>query len=471
MPSLRLNRRTVLRGAGSVAIALPWLEIMGHERLAHAQAGTARRFLAVYTPGGSVVDDGPPVEWAPNANHRNRWAPTGSETNFTLSPILAPLEAVKSKLLVLEGLAMRSAQGEQHQAGIVAWLTGSVQDRSPRGYSLFPSIDQLIASRISRGKKPKASLQMAIRWATGGSKGLLSPINCANYEDNPSADPIPPSVDPVAIYNDLFGSLGPSDGTGVDGRIARKKSILDLVDKKYVALMAKLGAADRAKLDQHLTKIREVEGALDAAIVPGLRCQPPELLDPKGYNAKQGTDFVLSTDEMIPAVGRFMTDMMVMAFACDLTSVGTLQWTDTEAQHTFPWLGLTEHHHFYQHDGGFRPVECEKICTWYSEQHAYLLSQLDQIDVGGHTLLDESVVFFGSELSDPPNHSKHNMPFLLAGRGGGLKSGRHIKFSDALGENSHSHSNLLVSILNLFGDERTVCGDPEYCAGPLAQLV
>ena len=142
---------------------------------------------------------------------------------------------MKSKLLVLEGLAMRSAQGEQHQAGIVAWLTGSVQDRSPRGYSLFPSIDQLIATRISRGKKPKASLQMAIRWATGSSKGLLSPINCANYEDNPS--------------------------------------------------------------------------------------------------------------------------------------------------------------------------------------------------------------------------------------------GRHIKFSDALGENSHSHSNLLVSILNLFGDERTVCGDPEYCAGPLAQLV
>ncbi len=471
MPSFRLNRRAALRGAGSIAIALPWLEVMGTDRLAHAQAAPpANRFLAVYTPGGSVVDDGPPVEWAPDANHRNRWAPTGTETAFTLSPILAPLEPVKSKLLVLDGLAMRSAQGEQHQSGIIAWLTGSLQDKSPRGYSLHPSIDQVIASRISRGKKPKASLQIAVRWATGSSGGLLTPVNCANFEDSPTWDPIPPSLDPVAIFNDLFGSLDPNQSEGVDARIQRKKSILDLVDRKYVALMNRLGAADKVKLDQHLTKIREIETNLDTGIVPGLTCRAPTLIDTTGYNPTIGSTFDQSTDEKIPVVGKFMMDMMVMAFACDITGVGTLQWTDTEAKHTFPWLGLKEHHHYYQHDGSFRPVECEKIATWYSEQHAYMLQEMDKIDMGGHTLLDESVIFYGSELSAAFSHSKANMPFMMAGRGGGLRSGRYVKLTEGGDANSISHNNLLVSIVNLFGDERTTYGDPEYCSGPLAGI-
>ena len=121
------------------------------------------------------------------------------------------------------------------------------------------------------------------------------------------------------------------------------------------------------------------------------------------------------TDAAIPKVGKYMMDMLVMALACDLTAVATFQWSDTEAKHTFPWLGLRDHHHFYQHDGGFRPRECEQIGIWYSQQHLYLLQQMAAVDMGGHSLLDESVVFFGSELQDPPSHGKTNMPFLLAG--------------------------------------------------------
>jgi len=158
--------------------------------------------------------------------------------------------------------------------------------------------------------------------------------------------------------------------------------------------------------------------------------------------------------------------MMVMAFACDLTAVGSFQWSDTEAKHTFPWLGLSEHHHFYQHDGNFRPVECAQINTWYSEMHAYLLGAMKAVDMGGgKTLLDESVVFFGSELSHPPDHTKENMPFLLAGGGGGLKGGRVLTFGDV------PHNNLLVSIFNLFGDARTTFGNPAFCQNPLSGLV
>jgi len=172
-----------------------------------------------------------------------------------------------------------------------------------------------------------------------------------------------------------------------------------------------------------------------------------------------------SSDAAIPKVGKFMMDMLVMAFTCDLTGVATLQWSDTEAKHTFPWLNLSEHHHFYQHDGNFRPDECALIGQWYSEQHAYLLSQMDAVDMGGHTLLDESVVFFGSEISHPPTHTKDSMPFLLAGGGGGLRGNRFLQF------NGQSHNDLLTAILNLFGDTRTKFGDERYATAPLTGLV
>jgi hypothetical protein len=140
--------------------------------------------------------------------------------------------------------------------------------------------------------------------------------------------------------------------------------------------------------------------------------------------------------------------------------VASLQWSDTEAKHTFPWLNLSEHHHFYQHDGGFKAAECEKICTWYSEQHAYLLQQMQAVDMGGHTLLDESVVFVGSELQDPPAHGKSNMPFLLAG-GAGMRTGRWLKYGNL------PHNRLLVSLFNLFGDARTGFGDSRFAEGAL----
>lgn len=457
-----LSRRAVLRGAGSLAIALPWLEIMGTPRTAHA-ADPAKRFVTVYTPGGTVIDDG-----AGN----NRWRPTGGELDFTLSPILAPLEAVRSKLLVMDGLRMTSAIGEQHQAGIIAWLTGTTQGGD--GYSQGPSIDQVIATRLAPKGYSRASIQLAVRWGTGKSHGLLHPINAANYEDNATFDPIPPRLDPQEIFDSFFGTLDPTSGPQAAARLARKQSILDFVDRRYDSLAQGLGAADKQKIDQHLTKIRELEQSLDNGIVAGGACQVPTRVDTSDYNPTTGLDSAddgsivnESTDAAIPKVGTFMMDMLVMALACELSPVASLQWTDTEAKHTFPWLGLNQHHHFYQHDGGFRPVECEQIMTWYSEQHAYLLQAMDAVDMGGHTLLDESVVYFGTELAQPPTHSKADMPFLLAGGGGGLRGGRFLRNE---GIADPSHNNLLVAILNLFGDERQTFGDPAHCTGPYAGL-
>ncbi|WP_437335421.1 DUF1552 domain-containing protein [Sorangium sp. So ce394] len=447
----------MLRGAGAIAVALPWLEIMGTERLARAQPAPARRFLAVYTPGGTLID---------------RWRPTGTETSFTLGPILAPLAPVQDRLLVVDGLDMKSARGEQHQSGIIAWLTGTSQEGANNGgYGRGPSIDQVIASRISAGRTAEASIQLAVRWATGKSHGLMTPMNIANFEEAAPYSPIQPRLDPVEIFTALFGTLNPGASDDAARRLARKQSILDFLDRRYAALSARLGAADKQKIDQHLTKIREIEQSLSSTPTATSACRVPTRVDTSDYNPSAGlnaddpgTIVDSSTDAAIPKVGKLMTDMLVMALACDITAVGTLQWSDTEAKYTLPWLNLTEHHHFYQEMGGFRPAECELIYTWYSEQHLYLLQEMEKVDMGGHSLLDESVVFFGSEISDPPTHMKTNMPFLLAGGGGGLRTGRWVRYPNL------PHNNLLVSILNLFGDTRTTFGAPAYCTGPLTNL-
>jgi len=444
MPKFQLDRRTVLKGAGGIAIALPWLEIMTGSRRASAAALPARRFLAVYQPGGTVLE---------------KWTPTGTETDFVLSPILAPFAPVRDKLLIVGDLDMKSAVGEQKQAGMIAWLTGTVQNTTSQ-WATGPSIDQLIAGLSTNAGK--ATLSMAVRWGTGKCHGLVSPYDITNYANNATYTPLAPALDPVTIWQTLFGAGPVPNAAG-----AWDKSILDFVDRRYVTLAKRLGAGDKQRLDQHLTHLRNLE----SRVAQTARCAPPVLVNTADYNpasgknsSDDGTLKDLATDAAIPKVGKLMTDMMVMAFACDMANVGTLQWSDSEAKHTFPWLNLPETHAFYQNDGGYRPLDLEKICTWYSAQHTYLLQEMAKVDMGGHTLLDESVVFLGSERQHAANYSKASMPFLLAGGGGGLRTGRWVT------NNHRPHNDLLVSLLNLFGDPRTTLGDPKYNTGPLTNL-
>jgi hypothetical protein len=473
MSQFKLNRRTLIRGAGSIAIALPWLEAMTQSRTASAQTATVplKRFVTLFQPGGTVRQ----------GTLGDRYTPTGTETAFTLSPILAPLEPMKSRLLIIDGLTMKCADQsvyavEQHQGGSVGLLTGAIQP-SAGNYPKSASIDQLLAAKLSTGKS-YGSLQLGVRWATGKSHGKLSPINAVFFQAASPYSPIPPRLDPQDIFNTLFGKLPTDGGTGMTdpNNVAtlRRKSILDFVDKKYVGLSAKLGARDRAKLDEHLTQIRELEKRLTVQPPTGTTaCKAPTKVSTTGYNPTSGLNSAdngslvdSQTDAKIPDVGKFMMDMLVTALACDMTGVASLQWSDTEAKHTFPWLNLPDHHHFYQHDGGFKAAECEKICTWYSQMHLYMLQKMQAVDMGGHTLLDESLVFVGSEISHPPTHSKTNMPFFLAGgTAATLKTGRWIK------QNGAAHNRLLTSIFNLFGDTRTSFGDSKVESNALTGLV
>jgi hypothetical protein len=458
MASFRLSRRAVLRGAGSIAIALPWLEVMRQERPAHAAEPAAKRFVGVYTPGGTVHAQG--------ADIAEQWSPTGTEADFKLSRILTPYEPVKSQLLVLDGIDMKSAVGEQLQSGMIAWLTGTKQSGSGGGpgYASGPSIDQVLSGRLAMAGA-LSSLELAVRWGTGRARGLVTPYGVVSFANDAAFTPRPPLRDPVQIWQTLFGALEPASAkTNWD------KSILDYVDKRYARLSAKLGAADKQRIEQHLSAIRELERGLAASVAA--RCAPPTLVDTSDYDPFAGLESSddgsvqnLLTDAAIPKVGTLMLDMLVMALACDRTSVATFMWTDAEAKHTYPWLNLPQTFYFYQNGGGYRPEECAQIGTWYASQNSYLLQRMAKVDMGGHSLLDESVVFFGSEVSHPATHLKRNMPFLLAGGGGGLRGGRWLTYD------SVSHNDLLAAILNLFGESALKFGDAQYCSGtPLLNL-
>lgn len=446
--SFRLSRRTLIRGAGSIAIALPWLEAMTPERPAEAAAGAAKRFVAVYTPGGTVLD-----KWRPNG---------GTETAFALSPILAPLEPVRDRVLILDGVDMPCALGEQSQAGLIAWLTGTSQQGAVNDFAQGPSLDQTLAKSLSAGKR-LPSLEQAVRWGTGKAHGVVSPMDVVSFADDGAFTPIAPRLDPVQIWKDLFGEVkGESDAQRWE------KSILDHVGRRYEKLSARVGKGDRERLEAHLQGIRELEKELATLAA----CTPPELVDTSDYDPFEGknssdTGSVVDavTDAAIPKVGKLMMDMLVMALACDITSVGTLMWSDTEAKHTFPWLGLNQHLHCYMNDCGYQPEPLTSIFTWYAQQHGYLLQRLNEVKVaGGRTLLDDTIVFFGSHIQSPAQYTKTDMPFLLAGNGGGLRTGRWLR------KEHESHNNLLAALSGLCGKPVKSFGDPKYCTGSMEGL-
>ncbi len=438
MKPFRLDRRTLLRGAGSVAIALPWLEAMSPTKLSRAAGPAATRFVGVYTPGGTTP---------------TKFKPTGSETDFKLGSILAPLEPIQDKLVVLEGLDLKCKSGEQDQAGMVAWLTGREQELNPA--TTYPdgpaSIDQRLGDVLGR-----APFYQAVRWGTGRgpTSGTPTFINTVSYRfENNGYQLIQPEIDPVATFQRLFGSPGPDQA-------AWRKSMLDGVLERYQRLSQKLGSRDRQALEQHMDMLRELEQQIVST------CQPPTLVATAGYDPKAFDALSAATDALIPKVGKLMMDMLVAALACDLSSVAIMQWADSYAGYTLPWLQLDGNHvqNCYEDNCGYWEPEMSKIFTWYSTQHAYLLGEMDKIDMGGHTLLDESVVFFGSHVGYPPEHTSTNIPFLLAGGGGGLVGNRYRQYG------GRSHNDLLVSLLALFGDDQPTWGTPSFNTSPLGNL-
>jgi len=444
------GRRSFLM-AGSSLLALPLLESALPRSARAATAAADSCFLVFFAPGGRV---------------ETLWHPSGGETGFELPDQLTPLSAFREELVIFSGLALHSSRdprnrGHSHSRGMGTLLTGSYVPFGPyetcdkettSGFAAGPSIDQEIARAIGRGTRFR-SLELATRWPTDTrDRGTVAPTNCINF--SAPETPVPCETDPFRAYQRLFGDLAGSGSTAQSSdRLRRRRSVLDAVQGEYASVAGRLGSRDRAKLEAHLDQIRSVELRLGSAL--GYGCAAP---DP-------GARFDHTTDEALPRAGRLMMDLMVMALECGLTRVGTIQFSDSQAHNAFPWLGLHEDHHSYQHaTAGTTPEGLAAITRWYMGELAYLLGRLGEVRPDGSRLLDRTLVLYGSEIALAENHDQSNMPFLLAGKAAGLRGGRHLRYPDV------AHNDLLISIARAFGLEQNTFGLPEYSSGPLPGL-
>jgi len=465
----RIHRRSLLRGAGGVAIGLPFLEAMLAPGRSHAAAAVPLRFVVFYTPGGTLLD---------------KWRPTGTETSFTLNDMMSSLNTYKNRLLFVDGTNMditKIGVGHPHSRGMAGLLTGAQllpgtfdTGMGNAGFADGPSVDQVIASRISQGLK-FTSLEFSSGWSISGRSAGQVSFAADQLTYAAASKPIPPQVDALAAFKRIWGD-GTGGGAGGAGGtvspvVARTKSILDAVQGQYTKLSGKLGSADRAKLSEHLDMIRQMEMSLSVpATGGGTSCTIPPMPAPGGKvsGSTQSSTGVIVTETDIPLKGRVMTDLLVASLACDTTRVATMQWGDSEAKFilNFDPLNMPDHHHAYQHEKGFQPDALFKIYQWYATNFAYLLQKMDAVtEADGTTLLDNTLIFWVSEIQQPESHGQTNMPFVLAGKAQGkIKTGRWLKVA------AQPHNNLLVSLLNIFGGTEKTFGDPKYCTGALAGL-
>jgi hypothetical protein len=449
MKPFRLNRRAVLRGAGGIAIALPFLDIMrpaGRKSWA-AGTGPTKRFIVFFSPDGSV--------------HEN-WVPTGTETAFTLSRILAPLEPNKAKVVILDGVENKvggygARPGDDHMKGMGSMLTGmgllpgTTQGGAgdPAGLAGGISVDQTIAATIGADTKFR-SLELGVQSGSGGTVWGYS-----NYSGPGQA--LPPDNSPASVFTRVFAPQA-GNAAAILKQQAERKSVLDVVRQSYTQLGPRLGTEDKAKLDAHLSNIRDLENRLTSA---GAVCANP--MAPAAMDYRANANF--------PAVGKLQMDLLVTALACDLTRVATIQWEQSVGNVRFTWAdpSITRGHHDMSHDGDSVAATLEqltKVNIWYTEQFNYLLDALKNAkDPDGTSMLDNTLVIWVNELARGNSHSHDKMPYVLAGgAAGALRTGRFLTY------NRVSHNNLLVSCMNLMGLAGNTFGDPAFCTGPLANL-
>ncbi|MEE2756370.1 MAG: DUF1552 domain-containing protein, partial [Myxococcota bacterium] len=272
--------------------------------------------------------------------------------------------------------------------------------------------------------------------------------------------PVAPINDPLEAYQRAFGQGGQLvETTGDMGALMRRRqSVLDFVYKDFVALQRKLGAGDRQKLENHADSLRDLERRLAVIVERQDNCLPG-----------QPTAMDIMGEAEFRALLRAQIDVMVNAFACDVTRFGSIQCSSAVNALRFTFMGLNDHEgHSLSHSGDSNePLQgqWDQMLVWYSEQQAYLLERLASITEGDKTLLDNTLVFCVNEISRGNTHSHSDMPFLLAGGAGGrLQTGRHLQYSD------ENHLRLLHSILNMMNVDGSNFGHADFRQGPLPGL-
>jgi len=433
-----LPRRTILRGLG-VALGLPMLDAMAPlAQAAPAPSGAKvpTRLCFVYAPTGMIMDN---------------WWPKGAGENFAYSRILKPLEGFRADINVLGGLALHGGNalgdgGGDHARAGASFLTG-IHCKKTLGSDIHNGIsaDQVAAFAIgSQTRFPSLELGCEDSRTVGNCDSGYSCAYTNSISWRNATVPMPPETNPRLVFQRLFGSLDTSLDPVVRARTQQDRtSILDVVNNRARQLMGTLGPADRRKMDQYLTAVREVETRIQRAESDD-REFSPDIEKPAG----------------IPAVyseyAKLMFDLQALALQADLTRIVTMMYTREGSAQSYPELGFTDGHHPLSHHRN-NPENMEKVTQincFHTSLFAYYLGKLKAIQDGDGSLLDHSMIVYGSGLSDPNRHLHENLPAIVAGHGGGLRPGRYIQH-----DKETPMTNLYMTLLDRVGVHPESIGD------------
>ena len=430
-----LSRRTLLRGSG-VALALPWLEAMTPRMRAWATPELPRRLAFVYVPNGAHMPD---------------WKPQQEGRLLQLPWILEPLDDHRDSLLVLSGLTQDKARANgdgpgDHARAAAAFLTGVQPYKSASELRLGISADQVAAQRIGH-HTAFASLELGCDGSSQSGQ-CDSGYACA-YSSHlawtGASTPLAKETEPRAVFDRLFlGGASPEERAQRARLVPSQRSILDRARAEAKRLAGRLGARDRAKLDEYLTAVRQLEGRLQRF---SGEAQP--LVDEDERPAEQAEGFRERAEALF--------DVLALAFQTDSTRVATFMMANEGSNRSYPEVDVSGGHHEISHHGD-KPEKQEQIRR-INRHHmtifAGFLDRLRSIPEGDGSLLDQCMIVYGSGIADGNRHAHHDLPLLVAGSGGGsLWPGRHLKF-----ESETPATNLFLSLLDRMGAGVPALGD------------
>ena len=402
-----LPRRTFLRSTGAT-LSLPLLDAMVPPltALSKTPAKPVRRLGFVYVPMGSDI---------------SRWTPPGGEKLEELSPTLSSLSPVIDDITVVSNLELKNSYPGTHATSNAGFLSAAkAKWTESTDYYLGTTADQIAAKQIGQETR-LPSLEMAI--------DLMSMVGqCDNgfacvYQNNLSwsspTTPLPAEAHPRIVFERLFGEGGsPEDRREA---LRRKASLLDWVIEDAQRLQSDLGPEDRARVDQYLTSIREVERRIQKAEAESTEGALPDLDRPVGVPAAYGDH------------AKLMFDLQALAMQADITRVITFQLARETSTRTYPEAGVPEPHHPLTHHGNNpeKIAKVAKINGFHVSLFSAFLEKLKAIREGEGSLLDNTVYLYGSGMGNPNVHDHTNLPILVAGgAAGGIRGGRHIRYSE-----------------------------------------